>query len=239
MVKTSSQEEGVSRREWLLVYLVSQTLKPVNDLFLYSAFLSIKYLIFDLLFTHVSWLRRCLGSFRLIQIFSVLDLSRLSCEKLIFSKDLNLVLQMAISTWRFPVARGRRKCADFSDEFHLSSSLSLLADYRCPVTMLSNFSIKIISGSQHKRHRSLFAEGKNHEIPKNFLFLLFYRFLIADRTHVCHLLFVYFNKYILIQLFSLNSIRSRNFDFPSNSRGSESDAYRVPIFRAMIQKSSL
>lgn len=169
VVKTSSQEEGVSRREWLLVYLVSQTLKPVNDLFLYSAFLSIKYLIFDLLFTHVSWLRRCLGSFRLIQIFSVLDLSRLSCEKLIFSKDLNLVLQMAISTWR-PVARGRRKCADFSDEFYLSPGRSLVASCGCPDTLLANFSIKIISGLQHKRHRSLFAEGKNHKIPKIFIF---------------------------------------------------------------------
>lgn len=37
VVKTNLQE-GVSRREWLLVYLVSQTLKPVNDLFLYSDF---------------------------------------------------------------------------------------------------------------------------------------------------------------------------------------------------------
>lgn len=71
VVKTSSQEEGASRREWLLVYLVSQTLKPVNDLFLYSAFLSIKYSSFDLLFTHVSGLRRCLGSFRLIQIIRI------------------------------------------------------------------------------------------------------------------------------------------------------------------------
>lgn len=116
VVKTSSQDEGASRREWLLVYLVSQTLKPVNDLFLYSAFLSIKYSIFDLLFTHVSWLRRCLGSFRLIQIFSVLDLSRLSMRKTHFFEG----LEFGFTNGDFNMAARREGPAKVSRLFRMN-----------------------------------------------------------------------------------------------------------------------